>query len=88
MIYENKPKVDELCRLIDSHEKLLLEIEGASTVEFHSDSGFTLLQLELEASQEEKCFSFLSAQAKYFRGSVVEKLNTEINRLKIELEKL
>lgn len=87
MKYDNKPKVDKLCKLIYSHEKLLSEVEGADTVEFHSDSGHSILQLELE-SPEEESMAFLSAQAKHFRDNVVEKLKTEINRLKRELEKL
>ena len=87
MNYENKPKVDELCKLIDSHEKVLLEVEAASTVEFNSHSGHSLLQLEL-IEGEDKAMLFLSRQATGFRDDVAEKINTEINRLKRELNKL
>ncbi len=87
MIYENKPKVDELCGEIRSLENTLSGMKGAHNIEFRSISGHHLLSIGLTADSRIDKPSLTVSAKKYFE-TVVHEIKTEIDRLKRELEKL
>lgn len=88
MKYENKEKADELCNRIGYQEKLLSDMDSACIVGIKTRAGHSILDLKLDKIDEEPRMEFLSSQVGHFVEIVSDKIETEINRLKRELEKL
>ena len=88
MKYENKKRVDEICKQIDSFDSDIKALSGSGMVSFESLAGFRVLGLYIDANKERDERLYLTQHVRDFQSKIIESMSAEVKKLLDELEKL
>lgn len=86
MKYENYQKVKELSEKIIKLESMLSDLSEVKTISLETSTGYSVLNLPVDVSKQSN--GMLAEATTEFHYRVINIIETDIERIKTELEKL